>query len=255
MTDEDVNNERRAMSKTAIEWTEHTWNPVTGCDTVSPGCDNCYAERMAVRLRAMGSARYVNGFQVTLHEDKVTEPLRWSKPRMVFVNSMSDLFHPEVPDRFVNDVFDVMTNASQHTFQVLTKRPQRAAKLLAGRAVAENIWLGTSIETDQYTFRASHLRMIDLSIRFLSCEPLLGPLPSLNLDGISWVIVGGESGPGHRPMDGEWVQEIRDMSIGEGVAFFFKQWGGSTSKSGGRLLDGREWSEWPRPSDASERTA
>lgn len=239
------------MTKTTIEWTEHTWNPVTGCDKVSLGCDNCYAERMAARLQAMGSARYVNGFQVTLHKDKVSEPLRWVKPRMVFVNSMSDLFHPEVPDRFVADVFDVMTQASQHTFQVLTKRPQRVANLLAGVSVAENIWIGTSIETDQYTFRANHLRKIDVPIRFLSCEPLLGPLPSLNLEGISWVIVGGESGPGHRPMAAEWVREMRDMSTHSGAAFFFKQWGGHTPKAGGRNLDGVEWSQWPDPEVAT----
>ncbi len=234
------------MTKTAIEWTEHTWNPVTGCDKVSPGCDNCYAERMALRLQAMGSVRYVNGFQLTLHEDKITEPLRWVKPRMVFVNSMSDLFHPDVPETFIDEVFDVMTNAERHTFQVLTKRTQRAAKMLRGRSIADNIWLGTSIETDQYTFRANHLRQIDVPIRFLSCEPLLGPLPSLNLDGVAWVIVGRESGPGHRPIEADWVRAIRDKTKKAGSAFFFKQWGGHTPKTGGRELDGREWSEWPQ---------
>lgn len=239
------------MSKTTIEWTEHTWNPVTGCDKVSPGCDNCYAERMAARLQAMGSSRYANGFRVTLHKDKVSEPLRWVKPRMVFVNSMSDMFHPEVPGEFIADVFNVMTQASQHTFQVLTKRPQRAARLLRGGSIADNIWIGTSIETDRYTFRANHLRKIDVPVRFLSCEPLLGPLPSLSLDGISWVIVGGESGPGHRPMEADWVHEIRDLSSAAGSAFFFKQWGGHTPKAGGRLLEGREWSEWPRDASGS----
>ena len=243
------------MTKTAIEWTEHTWNPVTGCDKVSPGCDNCYAERMAARLQAMGSARYANGFQLTLHEDKVSEPLRWSKPRLVFVNSMSDLFHPDVPDRFIDDVFAVMTQASRHTFQVLTKRPQRAAKLLAGQTVAKNIWLGTSIETDAYTFRANHLRSIDVQVRFLSCEPLLGPLPSLNLDGISWVIVGGESGPCHRPVESHWVRHVRDMSVDAHIAFFFKQWGGHTPKAGGRTLDGREWTEWPASTPAPAESA
>lgn len=243
------------MAKTAIEWTEHTWNPVTGCDKVSPGCDNCYAERMAARLQAMGSARYANGFQLTLHEDKVSEPLRWSKPRLVFVNSMSDLFHPDVPHSFIEDVFAVMTKASRHTFQVLTKRPQRAAKLLAGRTVAQNIWLGTSIETDAYTFRANHLRRIDVPVRFLSCEPLLGPLPSLNLDGISWVIVGGESGPCHRPVDSDWVRHIRDMSVDADIAFFFKQWGGYTPKAGGRTLDGREWTEWPASTPTTAESA
>lgn len=243
------------MTKTAIEWTEHTWNPVTGCDKVSPGCDNCYAERMAARLQAMGSARYTNGFQLTLHEDKVSEPLRWSKPRLVFVNSMSDLFHPDVPDSFIEDVFAVMTQASRHTFQVLTKRPQRAAKLLAGRTVAKNIWLGTSIENDAYTFRANHLRRVNVPVRFLSCEPLLGPLPSLNLDGISWVIVGGESGPCHRPVDRDWVRHIRDMSVDADIAFFFKQWGGYTPKAGGRTLDGREWTEWPASTQTTAESA
>ncbi len=242
------------MAKTAIEWTEHTWNPVTGCDKVSPGCDNCYAERMALRLQAMGSVRYVDGFQLTLHEDKITEPLRWVKPRMVFVNSMSDLFHPDVPETFIDEVFDVMTKAERHTFQVLTKRTQRAAKLFRGSSIADNIWLGTSIETNQYTFRANHLRKIDVPIRFLSCEPLLGPLPSLDLGGVSWVIVGGESGPGHRPIEADWVRDIRDKTKKAGSAFFFKQWGGHTPKAGGRELDGREWSEWPQipPSPQAE---
>jgi protein gp37 len=232
------------VSKSAIEWTEHTWNPVTGCDKVSLGCDNCYAERMAVRLKAMGSSRYANGFQVTIHQDKVAEPLRWIKPRMVFVNSMSDLFHPEVPESFIQDVFDVMAQASRHTFQILTKRPQRAASLLSGQ-IPRNIWLGTSIETDKYVFRADHLRRINVPIRFLSCEPLLGPLPSLDLSGISWVIVGGESGPGHRAMEADWVREIRDTALESETAFFFKQWGGHTPKAGGRELDGVEWSQWP----------
>lgn len=233
------------MTKTNIEWTEHTWNPVTGCDKVSPGCENCYAERMAQRLHAMGSARYANAFQVTLHADKIDDPLGWTKPRMVFVNSMSDLFHPQVPRRFIDDVFDVMSRADRHVFQVLTKRPQRAAKVLADRPIPENIWLGTSIETDQYAFRADHLRQIDVPVRFLSCEPLLGPIPSLDLKGIAWVIVGGESGPVRRPIDADWVRDLRDRTHEAGAAFFFKQWGGHTPKAGGRLLDGIEWSEWP----------
>ena len=242
------------MSKSAIEWTEHTWNPVTGCDKVSPGCDNCYAERMAARLQAMGSSRYSNGFQVTLHEDKVTEPLRWVKPRMVFVNSMSDLFHPKVPDNFIHDVFEVMTQATRHTFQILTKRPQRAASLLTSE-LPSHIWIGTSIENDSYVFRADHLRRINVPIRFLSCEPLLGALPSLDLSGVSWVIVGGESGPGHRPMEVEWVREIRDKVVAADVAFFFKQWGGHTPKAGGRQLDGIEWSQWPEPAISELDTA
>lgn len=233
------------MGKSSIEWTELTWNPVTGCDKVSPGCDNCYAERLATRLQAMGSPKYSNAFGLTLHPDKITDPLTWIKPRMVFVNSMSDLFHPDVPERFIADVFDVMDQASHHTFQVLTKRPQRAANVLRGLSIPTNIWLGTSIENDRYTFRADHLRAIDVPIRFLSCEPLLGPLPSLNLERISWVIVGGESGPNHRPVEADWVRDIRDTTLENGSAFFFKQWGGHTPKAGGRQLDGREWNEWP----------
>ena len=240
------------MSKSAIEWTEHTWNPVTGCDKVSPGCDNCYAERMAIRLHAMGSSRYSNGFQVTLHQDKVTEPLRWVKPRMVFVNSMSDLFHPDVPAAFIEEVFGVMTQATRHTFQVLTKRPQRAASVLAGQTIPAHIWIGTSIENDSYVFRTNHLRRIDVPIRFLSCEPLLGPIPRLDLEGIAWVIVGGESGPGHRPMAIEWVREIREKTFEAGAAFFFKQWGGHTPKAGGRTLDGAEWNQWPATLSPSE---
>lgn len=244
------------MTKTSIEWTEHTWNPVTGCDKVSPGCDNCYAERMAHRLRAMGSARYTNGFTVTLHEDKIKEPLRWAKPRMVFVNSMSDLFHPDVPNSFIHQIIDVMTEANRHVFQVLTKRPQRAARMLQHRVLAPNIWMGTSIESDRYSFRADHLRKISATVRFLSCEPLIGPLDHLDLRGIAWVIVGGESGPVRRPLDPDWVRALRDRSSDAGAAFFFKQWGGHTPKAGGRLLDGVEWSQWPKtPVKIAQRSA
>ena len=233
------------MSKSAIEWTEETWNPVTGCDRVSPGCDNCYAERLANRLQAMGNRRYVNGFGVTLHWDKIEDPLRWRKPRTVFVNSMSDLFHPEIPADFISRVMDVMEEVSQHTFQVLTKRPQIALRHLDGRTLPANVWMGTSIESDSYTFRANYLRKIDVPTRFLSLEPLLGPLPSLDLTGIGWVIVGGESGPGHRPMELEWAQDLRDRTTAAGIPFFFKQWGGHTPKAGGRELDGRTWDEMP----------
>ncbi len=233
------------MSKTGIEWTEHTWNPVTGCDKVSPGCDNCYAERMAHRLQAMGSSRYADAFQLTLHEDKIDEPLHWGKPRMVFVNSMSDLFHPAIPDDFLWRVLAVMSEATRHTFQVLTKRPQRAALLLEGQRLPDNIWLGTSIETETYAFRADHLRRVAVATRFLSCEPLLGPLSNLDLSGISWIIVGGESGPGHRRMQSAWARDLRDQATASGTSFFFKQWGGHTSKAGGRNLDGREWLELP----------
>lgn len=233
------------MGKSNIEWTEETWNPVTGCDSVSPGCDNCYAERLAARLQAMGNKRYINGFRVTLHWDKIGEPLRWIRPRLVFVNSMSDLFHPEVPDDFIDGVFDTMARASQHTFQVLTKRPQRAAKHLNGTQLPPHIWMGTSIENDQYTFRANYLRMINACIRFLSCEPLLGPLPSLDLNNIQWVIAGGESGPGHRPIEIDWVRNLRDLSQKAEIPFFFKQWGGNTPKAGGRTLDGITWNGFP----------
>ena len=233
------------MGKSNIEWTEETWNPVTGCDSVSPGCDNCYAERLAARLQAMGNKRYINGFRVTLHWDKIEEPLRWTRPRIVFVNSMSDLFHPEVPDDFIDGVFDTMARASQHTFQVLTKRPQRAAKHLNGSQLPPHIWLGTSIENDQYTFRANYLRMINAYVRFLSCEPLLGPLPSLDLNNIQWVIAGGESGPGHRPIEIDWVRNLRDLSQKADIPFFFKQWGGNTPKAGGRTLDGITWNGFP----------
>lgn len=233
------------MGKSSIEWTEETWNPVTGCDRVSPGCDNCYAERMAVRLHAMGNPRYFNGFEVTLHWDKIEEPLRWRRPRVVFVNSMSDLFHPSVSPDFIGRVVDVIRRCPHHTFQVLTKRPQRAAEVLESLDLPENLWLGVSIESDRYTFRADVLRTIDASTRFLSCEPLLGPLPSLNLSDIGWVIVGGESGPGHRPMNADWVSQIRDKCVTEDVPFFFKQWGGYRPKAGGRSLDGRTWDEMP----------
>ena len=236
------------MNRTGIEWTEVTWNPVTGCDKVSPGCDNCYAERLAHRLQAMGNTRYVNGFDVTLHWDKVEEPLRWRKPRVVFVNSMSDLFHNDVPTAFIQSVFDVMQEASVHTFQVLTKRPQRAMRLLDGQTVPDNVWIGTSIELDQYVFRADYLRKIDARTRFLSCEPLLGPLPSLDLTDIGWVIVGGESGPNHRPIEAGWVRDLRDRAGGSNIPFFFKQWGGHTPKAGGRDLDGRTWDQMPSSS-------
>jgi len=233
------------VAKSSIEWTEETWNPVTGCDKVSTGCDNCYAERLAARLHAMGNPRYQNGFQVTLHPDKLQEPLSWRSPRVVFVNSMSDLFHPEVPEEFIWSLLETVEAAQQHTFQVLTKRPQRAMRILDGYRLPSNFWMGTSIENDLYVFRADYLRKIDVETRFLSCEPLIGPLPSLDLAGIGWVIVGGESGPNRRPIEADWVRHIRDLSNREGVPFFFKQWGGHTAKAGGRELDERTWDEMP----------
>lgn len=233
---------------TSIEWTDETWNPTTGCDRVSPGCDHCYAATMAARLKAMGNPRYQRdgadgpGFGLTLHPDVLEKPLRWRKPRRVFVDSMSDLFHPDVPSEFVQRVWEVMGRCPQHTFQILTKRPQRMADLTRR---LPNVWLGTSIESDRFAFRAKHLRRCPAEVRFLSCEPLLGPLPSLDLTGIDWVIVGGESGPNARPMHPDWVRDLRDRCLDAGVTFFFKQWGGRTPKAGGRVVDGRTWDETP----------
>ena len=229
----------------AIEWTEVTWNPVTGCTKVSAGCERCYAERMAGRLRAMGVAKYRNGFRTTIHPGTLGEPLRWRKPRVVFVNSMSDLFHREVPTAFIERAFAVMNRASRHTFQVLTKRPRRAVTLSRHLDWTPNIWLGTSIESEETLFRLPMLRETGARTKFLSLEPLLGPLPGLRLGGVDWVIAGGESGPGARPMEAAWVRDIRDGCRREGVPFFFKQWGGVFKKRTGRLLDGRTWDEMP----------
>jgi len=233
------------MSRTTIEWTEMSWNPVTGCSKVSAGCKHCYAERFAKRLQAMGNPRYRNGFKVALHPDKVSEPHRWKSPRMVFVNSMSDLFHEEVPVSFIQEVFRTMSNTPRHTYQILTKRAERAAHLCRILPWPENVWMGVSIENHSVRVRLEHLRDIPARIRFLSLEPLLGPLPELDLRGIHWVIVGGESGPHARPMKKEWVTDIRDQCETAGVAFFFKQWGGIRKHENGRELDGREWNEMP----------
>ncbi|HUU84543.1 MAG TPA: phage Gp37/Gp68 family protein [Phycisphaerae bacterium] len=230
----------------SIEWTDSTWNPVTGCTKVSPGCTHCYADRMAKRLRAMGMPQYRNGFQLTLHEDVLKVPLRWKKPRMVFVNSMSDLFHERVPLDFIRRTFDVMQQASQHTFQVLTKRPEVALEHADQLAWPENVWLGTSVEKADYVHRLRTLRRIPAHIRFLSLEPLLGPITRVPLQDIHWVIVGGESGPGARPMNERWVVQIRNRCLAGGVPFFFKQWGGVNRKRTGRHLDGRTWGEMPR---------
>lgn len=239
----------------AIEWTDATWNPTTGCRKVSPGCDHCYAATLSKRLKAMGSPRYQNdgpdgpGFGLTLHWDKLEEPLSWRKPRRVFVNSMSDLFHPEVPRPFLLKAWQTMAHAPQHRFQILTKRPTRMAReveILASEfGVLPHVWLGTSIEKREWSKRAEWLRRCPSAIRFLSLEPLLGSLRGLNLSGIDWVIAGGESGPGYRAMNPQWVREIRDRCLNDGVAFFFKQWGGHTPKAGGRMLDGRTWDEVP----------
>lgn len=228
-----------------IEWTEATWNPVTGCTKISPGCKFCYAERMAYRLQAMGQNRYRNAFKLTLQPDALTAPLRWRAPRIIFVNSMSDLFHKDVPLEYIQRCFAVMQEASQHTFQVLTKRPERVAELNRDLPWPKNLWMGTSVESADYLDRIRSLQKISAKIRFLSVEPLLGPIPRLPLRRIHWVIVGGESGPGARPMRPEWVRDIRDQCIAKAVAFFFKQWGGVNKKRTGRTLDGRTWDEMP----------
>jgi len=235
----------------SIEWTEASWNPVTGCSKVSPGCRNCYAERMALRLKATGHPHYRTGFQVATHDDALTVPLRWKKPQMIFVNSMSDLFHEDVPAGFIQEVFRVMRQARWHTFQVLTKRSARLLEISSELVWPENVWMGVSIETERFLFRADHLREIGATVRFISFEPLLGPMPELDLTGIDWIIVGGESGPGARPMEKSWVIGIKEQCARAGVPFFFKQWGGIWKKRAGRVLEGREWSEMPRATTQS----
>ena len=232
-------------SKSSIEWTEYTWNPVTGCTKVSPGCLNCYAERMAKRLQAMGLPNYKTGFKLALHDNVLRAPLEWKKPSMVFVNSMSDLFHEKVPLEFITKVFNVMQEASQHQFQILTKRAERLAEVTPYINWPENVWMGVSIENSKYTFRADYLKMTGAFIKFLSIEPMLGSVPEIDLNGIGWVIVGGESGPKARPMQYEWVTNIRNQCINANVPFFFKQWGGINKKKAGRLLDGKTWNQMP----------
>jgi protein gp37 len=228
-----------------IEWTEATWNPVTGCTKISPGCRNCYAKRMATRLQAIGQPNYRNGFELTLHEHMLAAPLKWKKSRTVFVNSMSDLFHEDVPLDFIREVFLVMHGAHWHDYQILTKRSGRLLSLNDNLTWAPHIWMGVSVESEKYTYRIDHLRQTGANLKFLSLEPLLGPLPSLDLRGIDWVIVGGESGPGARPIEPGWVRDIRDQCIDTGVAFFFKQWGGVFKKRTGRQLEGRTWDQMP----------
>ena len=228
-----------------IEWTESTWNPLTGCTKISPGCKHCYAERMARRLQAMGQPNYINGFRLTLHERALETPLGWKKPQVIFVNSMSDLFHRDVPVEFIQRVFAVMRRALWHTFQVLTKRSERLQELSPQIEWPDNVWMGVSIETLDYAFRIDHLRQTGAHIKFLSLEPLLGPLSRLDLRDINWVIVGGESGPGARPLREEWVLEVRDQCQAAHVPFFFKQWGGVRKKRAGRLLEGRTWEAMP----------
>jgi protein gp37 len=257
--------ESRAMSnQSTIEWTDATWNPVTGCSKVSPGCAHCYAEKLAL-TRLAGRNGYPGlpwtptnaARNVILHPDRLQLPTRWRQPRRVFVNSMSDLFHELVPDPYVRQVFDVMARCPQHEFQVLTKRPERMLELhrlwTDHHGVLPNVWLGTSIENDRWTARADALRAVPAAVRFISAEPLLGPLPSLDLAGIDWLIVGGESGPGHRAIDPDWVRDLRDRATATDVAYFFKQWGGHRPKARGRELDGRTWDEYP--ADVRSRAA
>lgn len=238
----------------AIEWTDATWNPVTGCSQTSPGCDNCYALTLAVRLKAMGNPRYQvdgpangsgPGFGLQLHYDLLDVPRKWKRKRTIFVNSMSDLFHPDVPLDFIRKVYAVMNETSRHRFQVLTKRSRRLAQLADSLNWSNNIWMGVSVENQRYSFRIDHLRKVPSNIRFLSLEPLIGPLPDLDLTGIHWVIVGGESGYRARPINPDWVRDIRDQCAEASVPFFFKQWGGRTSKAGGRILDRRTFDEMP----------
>ncbi len=241
------------MVESAIEWTEVTWNPTTGCDKISTGCENCYALTLSKRLKAMGQAKYQKdgdlrtsgpGFGLTLHPDTLTIPYSWRSPRTVFVNSMSDLFHEDVPVDFIQQVFTVMADTPQHQYQVLTKRAQRLSKIAAKLEWPSNVWMGVSVESQRYAFRLNHLRKVPAAVRFVSAEPLLGPV-ELNLDGIDWVIVGGESGHGARPIEAVWVESIRDDCESSGTAFFFKQWGGRTPKAGGRELNGQTWDAMP----------
>lgn len=232
-------------SRSAIEWTQSTWNPLTGCTKVSPGCQNCYAERLSLRLKAMGQPNYASGFQLALHPHALSLPLTWKQPQMIFVNSMSDLFHPEVPVEFILQVFEIMKRADWHVFQLLTKRSERLVDVDSLIDWPTNVWMGVSVETDKYRCRADDLRKTGARLKFLSLEPLLGPLPDLDLSSIDWVIVGGESGPRSRPLDEPWVVDIRDQCLALHVPFFFKQWGGPRRKLAGRELQGRTWDEMP----------
>ncbi len=234
-------------SKTGIQWTESTWNPLTGCTQISPGCANCYAKTLSKRLHAMGNPRYSNEFQVTLHPDLLNLPLKWKAPRKVFVNSMSDLFHEDVPLDYIKQVFEIMNKANHHNFQVLTKRHERLGEIATNADVTwtSNIWQGVSIENNRFARRADYLRLVPATVRFLSCEPLLSPLPDLNLEGIHWVIAGGESGIKHRPVNLNDLRQVRDLCAAANVPFFLKQIGGIRPTSGGKILDGQEWLQMP----------
>ena len=240
--------------RSAIEWTEATWNPVTGCSKVSPGCAHCYAETFAERFRGVAGHAYEQGFDLRLWPARLEQPLRWRRPRMIFVNSMSDLFHEEIPEEFLRAIFAVMVAAEQHTFQILTKRHERLVELAPTLPWPPNVWIGVSIENRRFVHRADYLRRVPSAVRFVSAEPLLGPLEGLDLTGIDWLISGGESGPRHRPVRVEWLRELRDRCVRERVAYFFKQWGGVRSKAGGRLLDGRTWDEMPTPRSRSSES-
>ena len=232
--------------KSAIEWTDASWNPSSGCSKVSPGCRNCYAERIALRLQGMGNPKYSNGFKFTIHEDALDLPLKWKRPRKIFVNSMSDMFHERMNDDFLMKCFNVMVKADWHIFQILTKRPEKMLEFTKTYGpLPRHIWLGTSVELDLYKSRIETLRKVPCEIRFVSFEPLLGPIGKVDLKGIAWAIVGGESGPNHRPIDEKWVRELQKQCKHQKVAFFFKQWGGPRPKSGGRLFAGKEWNEYP----------
>jgi len=231
-----------SSANTSIEWTEKTWNPTTGCTKISPGCKNCYAERITKRF----PNNFPNGFDFTLHPDRLNEPRRWRKPSLIFVNSMSDLFHEEMPLDFLKQIFEVMRETPRHIYQVLTKRHENLAELAPELSPwPDNVWIGVSVENADYKHRIGYLRQVPAAVRFISFEPLLGPVGQVDLTGIHWIIVGGESGPGRRPIREEWVLDLRDQALAQNVAFFFKQWGGYTPKAGGRLLEGRTWDEMP----------
>ncbi|MCP5047390.1 MAG: phage Gp37/Gp68 family protein [bacterium] len=233
------------MAKSSIEWTEATWNPVTGCTKISAGCKHCYAERMSKRLQAMGAVRYKNAFELTLHPHVLKEPYSWRKSRTVFVNSMSDLFHKDIPLEFIQEIFKVMNDNPRHTFQVLTKRAHLLQQYNKELTWSDNIWMGVTVENSKNLDRIDLLRETDAVVKFLSIEPLIGPIDRINLNQIDWVVVGGESGPGARPMKEEWVSSIKDQCLKENVPFFFKQWGGINKKKTGRLFEGKTWDQMP----------
>lgn len=245
---------RDMAASSTIEWTEASWNPATGCSKVSPGCAHCYAETFAERWRGTPEHPYEQGFDLKLWPERLELPLRWRRPRLIFVNSMSDLFHEDIPDEFISRVFETMARAHWHTFQILTKRHERLSALADELDWHPNVWMGVTIENRRFVHRADHLRDVPAAVRFISAEPLLGQLEGLDLTDIDWLIAGGESGPKHRPVREEWIADLRDRCVAEDVAFFFKQWGGARPKSGGRLLDGRTWDQIPSKRLPAEAT-